>query len=168
MHVTMRIVSRVILARFPLSIESNGAVLLQHFFLFPVLIVLIVTTRATVVLTNTCNVMNVSYQFGKIWKMLKFLHNIYECCICVTHFGGGGGGGGLYCENDHKNVKILETINWFVEWTHQFQIWRYKIIWYLVRINRCRIQQLIYGSQLYLRSENFTHNDGSFNLDYTK
>ena len=44
--------------------------------------------------------------------MLKFLHNIYECCICVTHFGGGGGGGGgLYCENDHKNVKILETIN---------------------------------------------------------
>ena len=23
--------------------------------------------------------------------MLKFLHNIYECCICVTHFGGGGG-----------------------------------------------------------------------------
>ena len=112
MHVTMRIVSRVILARFPLSIESNGAVLLQHFFLFSVLIVLIVTTRATVVLTNTCNVMNVSYQFGKIWKMLKFLHNIYECCICVTHFGGGGGGGGgLYCENDHKNVKILETIN---------------------------------------------------------
>ena len=90
-HVTMRIVSRVILARFPLSIESNGAVLLQHFFLFPVLIVLIVTTRATVVLANTCNVMNVWYQFGKIWKMLKFLHNIYECCICVTHFGGGGG-----------------------------------------------------------------------------
>lgn len=169
MHVTMRIVSRVILARFPLSIESNGAVLLQHFFLFPVLIVLIVTTRATVVLANTCNVMNVSYQFGKIWKMLKFLHNIYECCICVTHFGGGGGGVVFIAKTTTKTLKYLKlAINWFVEWTHQFQIWRYKIIWYLVRINRCRIQQLIYGSQLYLRSENFTHNDGSFNLDYTK
>lgn len=167
MHVTMRIVSRVILARFPLSIESNGAVLLQHFFLFPVLIVLIVTTRATVVLANTCNVMNVSYQFGKNLENVEILAQHLRM-LHLCHSLWWWGGGGLYCENDHKNVKILETINWFVEWTHQFQIWRYKIIWYLVRINRCRIQQLIYGSQLYLRSENFTHNDGSFNLDYTK
>ena len=103
-------------------------------------------------------------KFGKCWNSCTTFTNVASVSLTLVV----GGGGGLYCENDHKNVKVLETINWFVEWTLQFQIWRYKIIWYLVRINRCRIQQLIYGSQPYLRSENFIHNDGSFNLDYSK
>ena len=41
--------------------------------------------------------------------MLKFLHNIYECCICVTHFGGGGGGGVVFiAKTTTKTLKYLK------------------------------------------------------------
>ena len=41
--------------------------------------------------------------------MLKFLHNIYECCICVPHFGGGGGGGVVFiAKTTTKTLKYLK------------------------------------------------------------
>ena len=40
--------------------------------------------------------------------MLKFLHNIYECCICVPHFGGGGGGVVFIAKTTTKTLKYLK------------------------------------------------------------